>query len=216
MITEFKSFSALSALSIEGKPRICPAPAIHGLLYELSTASSRVNYPPDSFTQRQARPVARLGGEANLDPERAAESPGGIIGLCAVVRHPHSAKAVVTEDGATESSDFRRCLQPARGLRIEFVKLLRSAVVIFGQKKTAPMAAASSTALASGLCCLRASSAWRSSKSLPGLHCHVPSPHFEYDYPLTRCLGEDPVHAPVDSSSTCRTLRASASPVNGF
>src|SRR5689334_19270323 len=49
----------------------------------------------------------------NLDPERAAEGPAGIVRLRAVVKDKHSVVTAIAKEGAAECSDSRRCSDPA-------------------------------------------------------------------------------------------------------
>jgi hypothetical protein len=59
-----------------------------------------------------------------LDPQRATESPGGIVRGCTVVIHEDSVVATITKEGTAEPSNIRRCFYPARRFQIEISKFL--------------------------------------------------------------------------------------------
>src|SRR4051812_28674687 len=70
----------------------------------------------------------------NLDPQRATETPGGVVRLRTVVIQEDVAEASIAKEGALEFPDFRRCFHPARRFRIELSKFLQLSILFFHQK----------------------------------------------------------------------------------
>src|SRR5260221_4732668 len=87
------------------------------------------------FRCSMLRKSARSAGNnyrPGSDPQRAAESPGGIIRFRTVVIREDMVVAAVTKEGAAEFSDVSRSLHPARRFRIELSRFLQLPVLSFG------------------------------------------------------------------------------------
>src|SRR5205814_10374957 len=69
-------------------------------------------------------------GDANSDPDRAAEPPRGIVRFRAVVIQEDSAVAAIAKQGADVLPDIRRRFHPARRFRIELSQPLQIPVLI--------------------------------------------------------------------------------------
>ena len=66
-----------------------------------------------------------------LDSYRAAEAPGGVVRICAVMIHEDMVVAAIGKDGAAEFSYINGCFHPARRFHIEISKLLQLPVLFF-------------------------------------------------------------------------------------
>ena len=105
----------------------------------MSRAVSRwtASHPPLLYPAvRMARPAGNLA-RICLNPERSAESSGGVVGLCAVVIKEDRVVAAIAEEGTAEFSDWSRGLHPARCLRIEGSEFLQLSILLFGEKLNA-------------------------------------------------------------------------------
>src|SRR5207302_4966159 len=68
----------------------------------------------------------------HLDSEPAPEASSGIVRFGAVVIREDCVVAAITEEGASEFSDRRRCFDPARRLAIEGSEPLQFSILFFG------------------------------------------------------------------------------------
>src|SRR4051812_29944210 len=96
-----------------------------------------------------------------LDPERAPESPSGIVRLGTVVVQEDGVVAPIAEQRATALPDLGGCLHPAGRGGIELTNLLEPPILVHRQQCGAH-GIGHVDSLVLGLCSFRASSASRS------------------------------------------------------
>ena len=84
------------------------------------------------FHDRVNKPYPLPESEWLLDPERATESPGGIVRVCAVVIHKDMVVATVAKERTAKLPDLGGGCHPTGGLGVELLKLLQSPVLFFG------------------------------------------------------------------------------------
>src|ERR1700747_2553373 len=71
------------------------------------------------------------GSLSTLYPQRRPESPCRIVRFRSVVVQEHRVEAAITKKSATELSDVRRSLDPARSFHIDWTKFLQFAILFF-------------------------------------------------------------------------------------